>query len=134
MVEKLLGERLARSPDARDAAIARVQRARVQRGAVERYPGGGDALAKGGEKLAVIGQKAALGEKPCIQARRGGGERAFAVLGGKRLGRRCRPAPGAVTGAAPALALRGALQGAFPAAAAPASSLSVIAAPGSARN
>ena len=74
VIEELLGERLAGFPDARDAAIARVQCARVQRGAVERHPGSGDALAKRGEKLAVIGQKTALGEEPGIQAPRRGGK------------------------------------------------------------
>ena len=39
VIEKLLGERLAGFPDARHAAIARMQRARMQRGAVERHAG-----------------------------------------------------------------------------------------------
>ncbi len=67
-----------------------MQCARVQRGAVERHSGGKDTIAKRAEQLAVVGQKAALGEKPGVQARRRGGERVLAAVGGERPGRHCR--------------------------------------------
>ena len=100
VIEKLLGERLAGFPDPRHAAIARVQRARMQRGAVERHPGGGDALAKRGEQLAIVGQKAALGKQPAIQPRRRGGERVLVASAGGGGADIARSARGAITAAA----------------------------------
>ncbi len=90
VVEKLLRQLLPGLPNSRHAAIARVQRARVQRGAIERHSGRKDTIAKRAEQLAVVGQKATLGEKPSIQARRRGGECVFAAVGWLARGRHCR--------------------------------------------
>src|SRR4051794_13417885 len=59
----------------------------MQRGAVERHSGHRNALAERGKQLAIVGQKAAFGEQPAIQARRCGGERVLTAFG-KPTGRR----------------------------------------------
>ena len=59
-----LAQRLARLPGARHAAVLRMQRAQVQRGAVDRDPGGDNALAELGEQLVVAGEKPTLPDQP----------------------------------------------------------------------
>ena len=66
VVEKTFLERLLRPPDARDTAILRMEGAKMHRGAIERYAGLGNAFAKAGEELGIIGCEPGFAQEPVI--------------------------------------------------------------------